>query len=82
MNIGAPTMTISLRLEPQIERRIAKLAKATGKTKSHILRELVARGIEDVEDIYMADRAMERLRQGKERTYTSEEVSKKLGLDD
>jgi RHH-type rel operon transcriptional repressor/antitoxin RelB len=43
---------------------------------------LIERGLEDLEDFYLADAAMERLRKGEERTYSSAEVRKQLGLDD
>jgi len=43
---------------------------------------LIERGLEDLEDYYLADAAMERRRKGEERTYSSAEVRKELGLDD
>lgn len=75
-------MSTSIRLEPELERRLDALAQQTGRTKSFYLREMIARSIEDVEDFYLADAAMERIRKGEERTYTSAEVRKELGLDD
>lgn len=75
-------MATSVRLEPQIEERLDALAARTGRTKAYYLRELIERGLEDLEDFYLADAAMERLRKGEERTYTSAEVRKQLGLDD
>ena len=75
-------MATSVRLEPEIEKRLDALAQSTGRTKAYYLRELIERGLEDLEDYYLADAAMERLRKGEERTYTLEEVRKELGLDD
>ena len=75
-------MATSVRLEPQIEERLDALAARTGRTKAYYLRELIERGLEDLEDFYLADAAMERLRKGEERTYSSAEVRKQLGLDD
>jgi RHH-type rel operon transcriptional repressor/antitoxin RelB len=75
-------MPTSVRLEPEIERRIEALSAKTGRTKAFYLREMILRSLEDVEDYYLADAAMERLRKGEERTYTSAEVRKELGLDD
>ena len=49
--------------------------------RSFISRELVERGLEDVEDYYSAVEVMERVRQGKVNIYSSEEVRAKLGLD-
>lgn len=75
-------MATSVRLEPEIERRLDALARSTGRTKAFHLRELIERGLEDLEDYYLAEAVMERLRKGEERTYTSAEVRKELGLDD
>ena len=75
-------MPISIELDEQIEQRLEELVKMTGRAKIYFLREAILRGIEDVEDYYHAEAAMERLRKGEERTYTVEEVSKELGLDD
>ncbi len=75
-------MATSVRLEPRIEERLDALAARTGRTKAYYLRELIERGLEDLEDYYLADAAMERLRKGEERTYSSAEVRKQLGLDD
>lgn len=75
-------MATSVRLEPETERRLDALAAQTGRTKAYYLRELIERGLEDIEDYYRAEAAMERLRKGEERTHTLEEVRRDLGLDD
>ena len=75
-------MPTSVRLEPEIEARLDALAKKTGRTKAYYIRELIMRGLEDVEDYYSAHAALERYGKGEERAYTLEEVSEELGLDD
>ncbi len=75
-------MPTSIRLEPEIEQRIEELSERTGRTKAFYLREMILRSLEDVEDYYLAEAALERLRKGEERTYTSAEVRRELGLDD
>ncbi len=75
-------MPTSIRLDPDIESRLDALARETGRTKAFYLRELIRNGLEDMEDIYRADQVMERIRRGEERTYSLEEVSAELGLDD
>lgn len=57
------------------------LASATGRTKAYYLRELVVNGLEDVEDVYLADATIKRVRQGKEVTFPPAEVRSDLGLD-
>lgn len=75
-------MPTSIRLEKDLEARLDRLAATTGRTKAYYLREIIAKGIEDMEDIYLADQAYERIQKGLDRTYSSEEVRRELGLDD
>lgn len=75
-------MATSVRLSPELEERLDFLATQTGRTKAYYLRELVEQGIEDLEDYYLATEVLERVRKGKERVYSSEELRKDLGLDD
>ena len=74
-------MAITINLTPEIEQRLSDLVKQTGRTKEYYLRESIERGLEDVEDYYLATMALERVRQGKERVYSSEEVKAYLGLE-
>jgi RHH-type rel operon transcriptional repressor/antitoxin RelB len=75
-------MAISIRLPDDIEARLNKLAAKTGRTKSFYIREAIAEHVVDLEDYYLAEKVAERIRHGKERTYTSDEVEKLLGLED
>ena len=75
-------MATSIRLSPEIEQRLALLASQTGRTKAFYLREIIDRGLDDVEDYYLATDVLERIRKGEERVYSSAEVRKELGLDD
>ncbi|RST84494.1 ribbon-helix-helix protein, CopG family [Aquibium carbonis] len=75
-------MPTSIRLEPEIEARLNALAARTGRTKAYYLRELIANGLDDLEDYYAAVEVSERIRRGEERTYLSEDVRRELGLDD
>jgi RHH-type transcriptional regulator, rel operon repressor / antitoxin RelB len=75
-------MPTSIRLEKELEARLDRLAASTGRTKAFYLREIIARGIEDMEDIYLADLAYERIQRGLDRTYSMEEVKRDLGLGD
>lgn len=75
-------MATSIRLDPEIEQRLDRLAAQTGRTKAYYLRELVANGLEDLEDYYLAAATMERVRKGEERVFTLEEVERNLGLAD
>jgi RHH-type transcriptional regulator, rel operon repressor / antitoxin RelB len=51
---------LALRLPPDIEQRLAALAKKTGRSKSFYAREAILRHIEDIEDYHLARRRLER----------------------
>ncbi|OGA53339.1 MAG: CopG family transcriptional regulator [Betaproteobacteria bacterium RIFCSPLOWO2_12_FULL_62_13] len=68
---------LALRLEKDLEARVAKIAAAKGSNKSAVVREAVIRYLEDQEDIALAQRA--RRARGKAKTIA--EVRKALGLD-
>jgi len=68
---------LSIRLDPEIERRLAELAKRTGRTKSYYARELIEGNIEDLEDRYLAEARLEKRRP----PLTRRQGRKELGLD-
>ena len=74
-------MAVSIRLDPQIEQRLDHLAAQTGRAKSYYLRELIEGGLEELEDFYLADATMERVRRGSEKLLDAAQVRKDLGLD-
>jgi len=69
---------LSIRLDPEIERRLAELARLTGRTKSYYVRELIEGNLEDLEDRYLAEARLEKRRP----PLTSRQVRRELGLDD
>ena len=75
-------MATSIRLDPETEQRLDFLAAQTGRTKAFYLRQMIERGLEDMEDYYLAADVLERLRQGKEDVYSDQDVRNVLGLDD
>jgi RHH-type rel operon transcriptional repressor/antitoxin RelB len=75
-------MATPIRLDPDVEQRLERLAAQTGRTKAYYLRELVTSGLEDLEDFYLAAATMERVRKGEERIYTLDEVERNLGVAD
>ena len=74
-------MAVSLRLDPQTEQRLDHLARQTGRAKSYYLRELIERGLDDLEDFYLADATMERVRKGQETVIDARDVRKSLDLE-
>ncbi|CAM3236500.1 type II toxin-antitoxin system RelB family antitoxin [Asticcacaulis taihuensis] len=75
-------MSTSIRLDSATEERLNQLAAQTGRTKAFYLRELVARGLEDMEDYYLASSTRERVRKGEETVHSTADVRRDLGLDD
>lgn len=74
-------MATSIRLDPHTEQRLDLLSKQTGRTKAYYLREIIERGIEEMEDYYLAAEVLERVRKGEEQVHSAGDVRKDLGLD-
>lgn len=71
-------MATSIRLNPETERRLDFLATQTGRTKAFYLREVIERGIDDLEDYYLSAEVLEAVRKGRERTYAAADVRRVL----
>ena len=69
---------LSIRLSPEIDRRLSALAKETGRTKSSCARELIETNIVDLQDRYLAETRLEKHLP----PLTSQQARKALGLDD
>ena len=74
------TMMLALRLPEDIETRLDKLAKATGRTKSFYAREAILEHLADLEDLYLAEKRLKAVRSGKAKTYSLTDVERELGL--
>ena len=70
----------SVRLSPETERRLAFLASQTGRTKAFYRREIIDRGLDEIEDYYLAADILERIGKRQERVYAAADVREKLGL--
>lgn len=71
-------MATSIRLTPDAEHRLNALVSQTGRSKAFHLREMIQRGLEDVEDYYLAIDVLERVRARTEPVYSAAEVRKSL----
>jgi len=74
-------MATSIRLSQELGDRLDRLAAKTGRTKAYYLREIIEKGISELEDYYLASAALERVRKGQEKVHSSESVREDLGLD-
>lgn len=67
---------LAIRLDSEIEERLARLAKRTGRTKTFYAREAILEHLDDLEDGYLALKRLET----PGRTFTAEEVKRAVGL--
>lgn len=73
---------LTVRLPAEIEDRLNILADTTKRPKSFYVREALERSLSDMEDVYLAEAALERFRASGEKAVTLEEMERRLGLGD
>ena len=71
---------LTIKLPPEIERRLAALAMAAGRSESDYVHDVLVEYLGDIEDNEIAERRMKEIQAGRSRTYTLEEVECDLGL--
>jgi RHH-type rel operon transcriptional repressor/antitoxin RelB len=69
--------TLCVRIPEEIDKRLESLSSQTGRTKTYYVREAIINHLEEMEDIYIALKRLEK--PGK--TYSLDEVEQKLDLD-
>ena len=72
---------LAIRLFAGIEKRLERLAKRTGRTKTFYAREAILLHLEELEDLYLAERILDRIRKGEERTIPLEDAMKRHGME-
>ncbi len=72
---------LAIRLPQSVEKRLEKLARRTGRTKTYYAREAILEHLEDLEDLYLAEGALERIRSGEEKTIPLKGALKRHGLE-
>ena len=72
----------TVRLTPEIEKRLDDLARLTGRTKTYYVKELIEDNIDELENYYLAAASLERVRKGKEKTQDLASMRQQLGLED
>jgi RHH-type rel operon transcriptional repressor/antitoxin RelB len=73
---------LAIRLPQDIEKRLERLAKRTGRSKTYYAREAILAHLEDLEDIYDAERELAEIRAGRSKTIPLETLAKEYGLAD
>ena len=72
---------LAIRLPEDIEVRLNVLAKSTGRTKTFYAREAILEYLDDLENIYTAEKRLHDIRTGKTKTISLDKVMKKYGLE-
>jgi RHH-type transcriptional regulator, rel operon repressor / antitoxin RelB len=73
---------LAIRLPKELEDRLADMAKKTGRTKTFYAKEAILNYLEDLEDAYIAEKAMEEFEKSGRKTIPFAEVLKRYGMDD
>ena len=72
---------LAIRLPGEIENRLEALAQATGRTKTFYAREAILNHLDDLEDLYLAEKRLIDIRAGRSQTVPLEEVMKRYGME-
>lgn len=72
---------LAIRLPADIESRLEALARATGRTKTFYAREAILEHLDDLEDIYLAEKRLEDIRAGRSKTTPLSDVMKRHGME-
>ncbi|WP_306370491.1 TraY domain-containing protein [Nocardiopsis sp. CC223A] len=71
----------ALGLPAEIEERLETLARETGRSKSFYVREAIVAHLDELEEIYVAERRLEDLRAGRSGTVPLSEVTAEHDLE-
>jgi len=72
---------LAIRLPDKLEKRLARLAKLTGRTKTYYAREAIVQHLDELEDIYLSEKRLEAIRAGRTKTIPIEKVMRRYGLN-
>jgi RHH-type rel operon transcriptional repressor/antitoxin RelB len=75
-------MALSVRLHDDYEKRLNHLAKKTNRQKSFYVKELFTRHFDELEDIYLAETALEEFKKGGDNAISIADMRAELDLDD
>ena len=73
---------LSIRLDDELESRLDRLARLTGRSKSFYVRQALEDQIQDLEDLYLARKVAKRVADGRERLIPLDELERELGVED
>ena len=72
----------TIQLPDDLYELLTSLASQAGQTPDEMIVAAIKEHLEDIEDIRAAERVLEARARGESQTYSLDEVSRRLGLDD
>ena len=73
---------VSIRLPHDVSSRLQDLVQLTGRSKTFYMIEAIRGHLDDLEDLYIAEKRLIETRAGRSKTTSLEEVERSLGLAD
>ena len=73
---------LAIRLPEDIELRLGNLAKKTGRTKTFYAREAILEYLDNLEDLYLAEKRLSNIKNGKTKVIKLNQLERELGLAD
>ena len=75
-------MPISIRLPDDVEARLTALSAKTGRSKTYYVTEAICEHLDDLEDLYLAERELVEVRAGRSVSIPLQEIMSEYGLED
>ena len=72
----------SIRLDDELDARLERIARLTGRSKSFYVKQALEEQIRDLEDLYLARKIAKRVTDGRERLIPLDELERELGVAD
>jgi len=73
---------LAIRLPEDIENRLSDLATKTGRTKTFYAREAILEHLDDLEDLFLAEKRLANIQKGKTKTINLNQLERDFGLED
>ncbi len=72
----------SIRLDDELDARLERLARLTGRSKSFYVKHALEDQLEDLEDLYLAREIAQRVADGRERLIALDDLERELDVAD
>jgi RHH-type rel operon transcriptional repressor/antitoxin RelB len=72
--------TLAIRLPDEMHERLNRLARETARPKAYYVKAALEEYLDDIEEAYLAEATLERIKRGEERVLSAEEFWR--GMDD